>query len=392
MEVYTLDGLYRREHVIDKYISLIWTERFKRVGDFELIVHSTKEHRDRLRVDTYLSINESIRLMKVETVEDATDGEGRATLKVKGRSLEYIMANRLARGTLSDLVTEPKWILTGLPAAIARQMFHDICVTGILDAGDVLPNINEGSAFFPTDTIAEPTDSITYSVDPKDLYTALYELCDLYEMGFRLFKDPDTLNFWFDIYMGSDRTTKQTGLPAVVFSPDLDNLTNTTDLTTTALYKNCAYVISKVGHELVYPLDVDPSVDGFQRHVLFVKADDIEDAVPADATAKMIQRGKEELSKYRRLQAFDGELNSNVAYKYGNHYYLGDLVEFQSGTGAASVMQVTEQIFVSDEQGDRSYPTLSINTFITPGSWLSWDFGQVWEDVDPDLDWADASP
>jgi hypothetical protein len=55
-------------------------------------------------------------------------------------------------------------------------------------------------------------------------------------------------------------------------------------------------------------------------------------------------------------------------------------------------MQVTEQIFVSDSEGERSYPTLTITKFITPGTWSSPEWNIEWSAVDPDLDWADASP
>jgi hypothetical protein len=387
VEIYTLDSLYRPFEVCDNFVDLLWTERARRWGDFEMNVTSTQANRNKFPVGTRLSIPESYRVMTVETIENKTDKDGRNLLSLKGRSFEKVLDDRLARGSLSDLTTEPKWIMTGLPAVLARKIFHDICVTGILDAGDIIPFINETS-IFSSDTISEPTESITYEVEPKSVYAALVELCDVFDMGFRLIRDPITLNLYFNIYMGSDRTTKQTGLPAVVFSPDMQNLQNTSHLTTIANYKNVAYVISPVGHEIVYPLDVDPEINGFQRNVLFVKADDIKDVDSGVASAKMIQLGKQELAKARRLAAFDGELNSNQ-YKYGRDYNLMDLVEVHDQTGASSSMQVTEQIWVSDKEGDRTYPTLSVNTYITAGSWLGWDITQVWQDVNPLTDWDD---
>jgi len=326
--------------------------------------------------------------MTVETIEDSTDDEGRRILKMKGPSFESVLKQRLAMLSLTSLTTAPKWIITGLPKVIATKLFHDICVTGTLHTGDIISGVVEGS-IFPVDTIGAPTVSVTYSIDPKDLYTALKDLCDAYAMGFRLVRDLDTSILYFDVYMGSDRTTQQTTLPAVVFSPDLDNLRSTNKVVTTALYKNVAYVVSPVGHEVVYPDDVDPSVAGFERRVLFVKADDITDGVPATATTKMIQRGKEELSKNRRFTALDGELTQKNQYVYGTHYNLGDLVELRDDDGTTSQMQVTEQIFVSDKEGDRKYPTLSVNLFITPGSWIAWDYSQVWSEVDLSEHWAD---
>jgi hypothetical protein len=289
------------------------------------------------------------------------------------------------------LTTTPKWVITDDPATIARTMFHDICVTGVVDAGDIIAGINETNVLFPTDTIDEPTDTITYELDLISLYDATKNLCDIYHMGFRLVANQNTGDLYYNIYMGSDRTTLQTTLPAVVFSPGLDNLKNPTELTSIALYKNVAYVFSPVGHEIVYAEDVDPTTAGFQRRALFVKADDITSGVPATATAQMIQRGMEELAKHRKISAFDGEVAQFSSYVYGTDYHLGDLVELQSIDGFSSIVQVTEQIFVSDKEGDRSFPTLSITKFITPGSWDSWTPDEVWDDVTPTLVWDDAS-
>jgi hypothetical protein len=388
MEVYILDSLYRREQVVDNFESLVWAERVSTIGDFELILQSTLENRNRFKVGTRLAIPGSKRVMTIETFEDTIDEEGKAVLNLKGRSLELILEDRVARGVLGDLATTPKWILEGTPAAIARKIFHDICVLGILDPADIIPMVYE-STIFPDDNIPEPTDEVIYEIDPMTIYKAIKDICDLYDLGFRLVRNQDRSELHWDIYSGSDRTSTQSVLPAVIFSPNLDNLQNITELTSIATYKNVAYVFSPIGHEIVYLPDVDPSAMGFERRVLMVRADDITDEDPVSASNKMIQRGIEELSGHRRFSAFDGEIDQTSQYEYDRDYFLGDLVELQNTTGSVNIMRVTEQIFVSDKDGDRSYPTLSMNTFITPGSWASWSDDEEWIDVDPDLHWDD---
>lgn len=380
MEVYTLDSLYRRERVIDQFESLIWTERYALAGDFKLSIHSTPESRTLLSPGTNLAINESYRMMQVETVEDSTDSDGKKLLTVEGRSFEKILEDRVARPSLNNSTLQPNWYLYYPPAEVARKLFNEICVLGILDPGDIIPGVIEGT-IFPEGTIPEPPDTVLWEVAPMSLYQALAEVCAVYDLGFRLVRNFDTSQLYFDVYTGSDRTTAQDDLPAVIFSPDLDNLQNTTELTTIALAKNVAFVLSPVGQEYVYPPDVDPDIEGFERRVLLVKADDITDTDPLDATARMVQRGNEELSRHRAFSAFDGEIDQTSEYKYGIHYNLGDLIEKRNVDGITMNMRVTEQIFVCDEAGERSYPTLSINSFITPGSWLSWGFNQVWEDM-----------
>jgi len=389
MEVYVLDSLYRRIAVVDDYVSLIWTERFYKIGDFELKVLSNLANKNLLTIGTRLSTNESYRVMVIESVEDSTDSDGNKIITIKGPSLESIFKHRLAAGSLDDSTSSPKWILTGLPKAIAEKIFHDICVTGVVHTGDIIPYIVEDT-IFTLDTIAEPPTSITYEIVlGATMSDALIKLCEVYGMGNRIVREPTTNVLYFDIYMGSDRTTQQSLLAPVVFSEGLENLSNSRELKTSASYKNVAYVISPVGFEVVLADNVDPSVSGFDRQVLIVKADDITDTVPATATAKMIQRGKEELAKNRQLQAFDGEVTKNSNYVYEFDYRLGDLVELRDDSGACSTMQVTEHIFVSDKEGERSYPTLAINTFITPGSWLAWDYSQVWSDLSDTEYWAD---
>jgi hypothetical protein len=379
MEVYTLDPLLRRESVIDSFESLIWTERFNEYGDFQLDIRSTVDSRRLLIPGMLLSMNESYRVMMVETIEDSVDSEGSKILSVQGRSLEAILLDRVAKESLSDLTTSPKWVITDTPADIARKIFHDICVTGILNSGDVIPFIIEGT-FMPEDTIPESTDDITVELDPTTVYDAIKDICTVWNMGFRILRNFDMSQLYFDIYTGSDRTTGQTTLPSVVFTPELDNLQNTRELTTIDKAKNVAYVYSPAGFQMVYAVGVDPEVEGFERKVLVVNASDITSDNP-DVITALQQRGNEELAKTRVNQNLDGEISQYSQFKYGIHYNLGDIVEVRSTDGATNNMRVTEQIFVSDKEGERSYPTLTVNEFINTGSWLSWLNNKQWIDM-----------
>lgn len=378
MELYTLNALLQRDQVIDVFDSCIWTERFQEKGDFELIINSTRESRSRLKTGTLLACNESFRVMEVQEFEDDINEDGEKILKVKGPSLEGILENRVAKNTLSGTTTEPKWVITDTPTDVARKIFHDICVTGTLNVGDKIPFIIEGT-FMPASTIIEPDDIITTDLDPQTVYQAISDLAKVWNFGFRLLRLYDTSQLYFDIYMGSDRTTAQSILNPVIFTPELDNLQNTTELATTTNAKNVAYVFSPAGYQVVYSADVNPDVDGFERRVLVVNATDITDENP-DPDAAMIQRGREELAKNKAVAAFDGEINPNSLYKYGRDYELGDIVEIRNADSVTSYMRVTEQIFVSDREGERAYPTLALNAFVNEGSWLSYGT-TVWSEL-----------
>lgn len=389
MELYTLDSLFRRNQVVDDFESLIWTERFSSMGDFEMHIRSTPGTRQLLQTDTRVAVNTSMRVGTIETVEDGTDADGKSILTVTGRSLESILTDRVAKDTMGSLTTDPKWVITGLPAAIARRIFNETCVTSLLAPGDAIPFYTPGN-IMPTDTNPEPTQSVTIEIEPSSVYDAIKQICDLYDLGFRLIRNFDASQLYFNIYAGSNRTTQQSVLPPVVFSPSLDNLQNTTSLRSSAANKTVAYVFSPVGSTVVYAEGIDPEVEGFERRVLMVKADDITDPVPANATALMVQRGKDELSKNKSFAAFDGELSKNSNYKYGIDYNLGDMVEQRSIDNAVSLMRVTEQIFVSDGEGERAYPTLQVKLFLQPGTWQDWKYRRKWVEMGLTEYWGNA--
>ncbi len=380
MELYTLDTLLRRKEVIDSFESVIWTERYSGKGELKLTIPSNNENRTLLRPNTRLACNVSDAVMTVDDVEDGTDDDGNAVISITGSSLEALLEDRFVRHTLTNTTVEAKWAITGTPGDIARQLFQDICVTGTLSVSDQIPFIQPG-AMYPESGIPEFNEDITVEMPVKSLYATIKEICDTYDLGFRLTRKGDMSQLYFEVYTGNDRTTQQTLLPAIVFSPELENMHNTREITSFSGVKNVAYVFSPVGYEIVYAEGYDASVSGFERKVLAVEATDITDEDPVVASTRMIQRGREELYKTQPLYVFDGEVDQSYDKVYGVDYMLGDLVTAQNANGVVEGMKVTEQIFVQDREGFRSYPTLAVRSIIMPGTWQAWDYFQVWEDL-----------
>lgn len=381
MELYILDSQLRRAAVIDRFESMIWTERFSAWGDFELNIFSTPEMRRLLPAGTRLSMSDSYRVMTTELIENATDSDGRAMLRVTGRSLEALMDERVARNTFANLTTTPKWVLTGTPGNIARQIFNEIMRTNVNFPDDELPFLAAGSIFSPG-TIEEPDDVITIELGLTTVYKVVQEICQAYDLGFRIVRNFDQSELYFDVYSGNDRTTLQNTLAPVVFAPNLDNLTNISEVTSAANYRNVAYVFHPLATQVVTADGVSVEVEGFDRRVIHVDASDIDLPAGAALNAALQQRGRDELAKNRAVQAFDGELPLNSPYRYEIAYQLGDKIEMRNNDGITNQMRVTEQIFVSDAQGERAYPTLAIDRFITPGSWFAWDYNQTWSTAD----------
>lgn len=410
MEVYILDGLLRRTAIVDVFESLVWTERQKDLGDFQLRVLSTPGNESLFPAGTRLAINETKSVMTVETVEDITDAEGRKILQLTGRSLEYILEDRILFRMAG--LNRTSWTVQSLPPAEAvKEMFTSICVNGDVHPSDIIPFVNTTESLYPTDTIPEPTELIVETYEPKTLFSVFKEILDPYQMGVRLHRNPGSSQLHFEVYTGSDRTSRQSVHTPVIFSPDLDNLQNVTKMRTVEKSKNVAYVYLKAnGYSVnVYQDDSGPEISGLDRRTLLVEVDSLPEGMelpvfdPPDPTnfdhdlnnqriedmaAYLTRVGKEALVNARAFMAFDGEIDQNSEYKYGIHYFMGDLVEQRSEAGDANYMRVTEQIFSSDVNGDKSYPTLEKELFVSAGAWSSWRYNKAWVDMADTETWA----
>lgn len=386
MEVYLLGQDFRRVELVDQFESMIWTERYKAFGDFQLVIRSSRENRQKFSIGTRLMIyarpSVSTSIMTIETVEDKEDSEGRAMLTITGRSLEAILIDRANRKNVITWVEDDKISLTGSPAGIARQLFKTYVGSQALTVDRIPMVIGDGAAR-RTYSIPEPDVEVTFEFDRKNMYETLKDIVDLYSIGFRFVADYDPTQIQFEVWTGEDRTTKQNVFAPVVFDQNLDNIREMSELNSSELFKNVAYVYGKNANRIVYAPGTTSSVSGFDRRVMIVDANDIELPVGAALDNALERRGIEALSVQHPITAIDGVITkTNFSFVYNRDYNLGDILEVRNSDGYVNRMRVTEQIFVDDAEGARAYPTLELDVFISPGTWAALPMSLVWGSAD----------
>jgi hypothetical protein len=395
MEVLILDKLLRPIDVVDTFESMIFAERRKELGDFELVTLSTPANKKRFVPNTWVTIDKSRRVMKVETVEETTDDDLRNILKIKGFEITKILLQRAALKAITGGVA-PVWMIADQPADVMRYIFRQICVLGTVTSDDIIPFIQDGETQYPASTIPEPTDTILWEQKPDSVFAALKELADIFDLGFRLYRDQNnTSELYFDVYAGNDRTTVQSTNTPVVFSYDMENLQNTRELNDISQEFNVVQVVyiftDETETEVALTVEVFDAEgippEGFDRKAKVLTITSIPEEV-TDIPAFLVRAGMDELMKCRPIGAFDGEVSQNSQYVYETHYFLGDVVELRSSTGATAYMVVEEYIFVQDMQGERSYPTFTTRKFIDPGTWASWKYDIDWTAMGAEEYWA----
>lgn len=383
MELYILDSLYRRIEVIDKYESVIWTERWQAYGDFELVLRSSYYYRAALIEGTFLACSESDRIMQVLEVEDKITGDGEEVLTIRGFSAEEVLAQRVCKESMFGTAT---WYITASPIGIPRTLFTHIMETDefgnppALNTGDPVPLLSQR---FPAVDITHESfveTTVDWSQEePDTLYNEIRKVCKRYDLGFRIVRDPNGGALYFEVYTGRDVTTRQEVHSPVIFSLPFENLRNATEFRSSQKFKNVGYIFGDGVAEVLFVDGYDFTTVGFERRVLFLNR-----SIPSDWTAPpggfLETIGWEALRDHRRVAIFEGEIDPENEYKYNEDYFLGDLVEVRNRDGVVSYKHITEQIFVSDQAGFRSFPTLSVGRFDPPNTWSEMG-DDTWEDM-----------
>lgn len=366
MDIYTLDRNFLRKDVIDNFNSVIWTERYTKAGDVNLVVPLTRENVAKLPEGRFLALRGSKEVMLIENALIEKN-----QLKLTGPSITQFLNNRVIRYTAAHADRYYNQSLS--PEIMMLALVNDMCIQGIGVSVDgprqIIPGLDQ--AIFEGDVTSAP---VQFAVPYGPIYDALAQIADTYQLGFQLYLESASATVYyllFRVYKGKDRTSGQSVNDVVRFSPNIDSLTDLKELRSISGYKNVAYAFAPsnpvpgVTQSGVAYADNEAALStGFDRRVLLVFADDLTtDKVGGSASVLLSvlnQRARDALANNNYTKVVDGEVVPQAQYTYGKHYGMGDIVELQSVSGLLQKARVTEYIRAQDDKGERAYPTISV--------------------------------
>lgn len=348
MELLVLNTNYESIAVLDTYESLIWTDRYNSYGDFEMFFAMDESSLEYLKEDNYLWSKDSEHTMIIEDIRIDADTEDGNHLVVTGRSLESILERRIIWG---------QRVFTGnLQTAIQTMLNESIISPSIADRK--ISNFRFVASTDPK--ITSLTIDNQYTGD--DLYTVIKGLCEENNIGFRIILADDNW-FEFSLYAGVDRSYDQTENPYVVFSPNFENIINSNYFSSKASYRNVTLVAGE-GEGTARKTTVVGSGSGLNRREVFTDARDIssetEDGVTLSDTeyyAQLRSKGLKTLADHPITTAFEGEVEVTRLFKYGEDFYIGDIVQIANEYGNEGSAYISELIISRSEAGLSVYPT-----------------------------------
>lgn len=348
MELLVLNTNYESIAVLDTYESLIWTDRYNSYGDFEIFFAMDESFLTFLKEDNYLWLKDSEHVMIIEDIKIDADTEDGNRLIVTGRSLESILERRIIWG---------QRVFKGNLQNAIQTMLSE-CIISPTIADRRIPNFRFVASTDPK--ITSLTIDNQYTGD--DLYTVIKGLCEENNIGFKIVLTDDNW-FEFSLYAGVDRSYDQTENPYVVFSPNFENIINSNYFSSKASYRNVTLVAGE-GEGASRKTTVVGSGTGLGRREVFTDARDISSDVgdgvtlsDAEYYAQLRTKGLKTLADCPIATAFEGEVEVTRLFKYGEDFYIGDIVQIANEYGNEGSAYISELIISRSQEGLSVYPT-----------------------------------
>lgn len=349
MDVLILNNSFDCILIVDDYTSFIWTERFNRYGDFEIYSKVTPELLNTIKIGYYVYLRDSEKLMIVEEIKIESDVEEGSVIIISGRSLESLLERRIV------------WSQTILSGNINTG------IKKLLTENIITPTLSERA--IPNFIYQDTTDpnilgmSLEMQTTGDNLYEIITTLCDTFGIGFKIELNAQN-QFVFSLYSGVNRSLNQEEVIPVIFSPDFENILNSTSDYDIKEYRNVALVAGE--DEVVGGgrrcITIGNS-SGMERRELFVDARDIQsedeegNPIPDEEYyAQLTERGNEYLKENTLINNFEGGTESSY-YTYGVDFKMGDIVHIEDSFGQMTQARIVELIRSKDTSGIKIYPS-----------------------------------
>lgn len=383
MEYYILNNDLEVLMGVELFQSMIWTEKFWDIGDFELYLPATNETfkiyteaaKNRNYIiqakDAKLSNINSIPIMVIDSVKLDDTFESGDYLIIKGKQAKAILSQRIVWGTktvsgniqdvLRDLVIENAIAPTESDRAIPNMILGDLIDIPVNDDYTVNADVTGAS-----------------------LSDAIIKLCKDRKVGWDVVYDFEKKKLKFVMLHGNDHSRGNPNNTSwVTFSADFDNIIKSSYRIDNDNYKNIAMVAATYeeydknsrtvkiidSNQIVAPYKLQEKPRGLNRYELYVKGDspsikDITDEINVAALDSNNEtKGRTELNKYKNKIEVSAEVAADITYKYGRDYFVGDLVTIQNEYGVRYDARITSVTTTLTTSKNQTIPTFTIENY-----------------------------
>ena len=316
---------------VDTVASVMWTKRWHKQGEFQIVVNQHMEHVDELLEGRIVSIGTD-KTGIIAHIEETTSesGKGDDQLLIRGYDLKGILAKRITippsgqayDGQTSDVETLMKrYVNNNAVTTTVERIIANL---------KIAPNLNRGSSFF-------------YQTRFKSLLDELEKLSVVSGIGWDVLFNGTS--YLFDVLEGRDLSSIQNVNPPVIFSAEFDNVKSQKVIESSFDYKNVAIVAGQ-GEGAEREIVVIGSTSGLDRNEVYIDARDINES------GSLADRGEQKLAEYAKVESFETSVLTYGPFEYGRDWKLGDIVTVQNAKKTRTAhLRVTEIVEIIEKDG-----------------------------------------
>lgn len=370
--------------LIEDYDSLVWTEKFQDHSEFILTTSHIDDFRLQLPIESFVTLLQSLEVMKVESHTIGRDQKGKEKLTIRGRSVTSILENRViqlaspSKTAKLNVINADRALVWLVIYSTVKEYTSDSIFSGAFDPNGIsggfeitgntpLSTVDDDDTYWiPAGVVDRPIRSYLeetgrgmafrrpdgksgYIFDTAPLSSTLTS--SITEARFDL-REPDNVSdtVIFDVEKGhftdvewieSVRNAKTVGYLNV------PNTTNMTDIVFNPAFPN-ASSRTKLG------------LLGYS-HESSLPGDETEGTTAEIKKALKAQMRNQLKKEHPYLIVTGGQVSSTAPFRYLEHYALGDVVGVYSVRYGFEKKKVTEFIRSWESGTESAYPVLSQN-------------------------------
>lgn len=359
-DVLVYDDNWELQTIVDNYESLVWTDKAKECGDFELYMYYDPDLWKTIKLGTFLRIQDSEHTMMVGKRDLKDTFEDAPRMIFTGKSMEYITSRRVVYKQID--VTAP-------PGDIVNKLLDENCVDGPFLQQFAPDPTNPSKKYRGITGLYR--DGSNWRLELGDtpiskqylgqtIYEAVSELVKTYSSPMcYIFVHHTEDNKWrWRLGTGVDRSWNQGTNEWVTFSSDFNNLKSSEFVQDNEKYANAFYITGADPGDgkprITMPIertDNDTPQGGFisgtkrvekwiDGSSVKLKDDNNKDVPFRTYVNELLSYGHASMREYVTETSFIGDVDPSVQWTYMKDYYIGDIVNVidDMGNGAWCVI------------------------------------------------------
>ena len=370
-DVLVYDGNWELQTIVDNYESLVWTDKAKEFGDFELYMYYDPDLWKIITLGTFLRIQDSEHTMIVNKRDLKDTFEDAPRMIFTGKSMEYITSRRVVYKQID---------VTETPGNIINKLLDEHCIDGPHLQQFVPDPTNPNNKYRGITGLYRDLSNwqlelgdvqIAKQYLGENIYEAVSDLVKTYSspMCYIFVHHTDDNKWRWRLGTGVDRSWNQGTNEWVTFSSDFNNLKSSEFIQDNEKYANAFYVTgadpSDGKPRMTVPIErtVDDTpqggfISGMKRVEKWIDGsniklkDDNNQDVPMRTYLRELKAyGYSSMREYVTETTFSGDVDPNVQWTYMRDYYIGDIVNVIDDMGNGAMCAIDGVTITADRNG-----------------------------------------